>query len=308
MATCIWISTSDNSFSTAANWSTGAVPVAGDTIVFDGTGTAAMTGGLNQSAVAFAAIYCNQANAAQIGSLSAAGVAAYFQHAAPLVFIGQRSGNGSPAGSSLILMDSGATACTYTIADSASTAAVNANLPPIQLKGTALTLNGTGGNVGIAVRAGETSTLALGAVTSGQTGKTVQSPSLYLGQGVTVTTLRVDTGYVLSRATNTEATVTVTGGTYDYQGTGAHTTLSVNAGGTAYYSGTGTITTLNNSGTFDRTRDGRTVTITNTNLYAGAKFLLDNGVSGSTVRTNPPVLQQCGMADVAFSSPAGDLI
>lgn len=308
MAVATWISTSSTDFNVTGNWSTGAVPIAGDTVVFDGTGTAALTTNADQHTVAFAAIYCNQASAAQLGGLTTAGVATYFQHAAPVVFIGQRTGSGSPAGSNLILMDSGSTACVYTIADSASTAAVNANLPPIQLKGTALTLNLTGGNAGLGVRAGETATLASGNVTSGATGRTVQSPSLYLGQGVTVTALRMDTGTCLNRATNTVAAATINGGTYDYQGTGAHTTLTVNAPGTAYYSGTGTITTLNLSGTFDRTRDGRTVTITNANLYRGAALLLDNGVSGSTVRTNAPALIQCGMGAITFSSPAGDLI
>ena len=308
MAIAVWISTSSGDFNTAANWATGAVPIAGDTIIFDGTGTAALTTNLNQSAVAFAAIYVNQANTAQIGTLSAAGVATYFQHAAPLVYIGQKSGGTGGSGASLVLMNSGATSCAYTIADSASIAAVNSTLPPVQLLGTALTLNMTGGSAGVAVRASETATVASAIVTSGKTGSTVASPSLYLGQGVTVTALTVDTGSVLNRATNTITAATINGGTYDYQGTGAHTTLSVNGTGTCYYSGTGTITTLNLSGTFDRTRDGRTVTITNTNLYDGAKFLLDNGVAGSTVRTNAPQLKQISMQDVTFSSPVGDLI
>jgi len=310
MATCIWISTSSNDFNTAANWSSGSVPVAGDTVVFNGTGTAALTTNINQSTVAFAAIFIEQANAAQIGSLTTGGVATYFQHAAPNVYIGQQTGNGSPTGSQLVLLDSGATSCAYAIYDSANSTAVNAFLPPIQIKGSALTLDITGGNVGLAVRAGETATATINISQGG--GVTVSSPALYLGTGVTLSSLKQDAGYVLNRTSNTVTAATINGGTYEYQGTGAHTTLTVSANsnntGICYYSGTGTITTLNLDGQFNRTRDGRTVTITNTTLSSGFSLFLDNGVSGSTVFTNKPTLSGCSMSDGTFTTPIGDLV
>src|ERR1700730_17663763 len=98
MVTVICVSTVSGGFNVTGNWSTGVVPVAGDTIIFNGTGTAALTTNLNQSGVAFAAIYVDQTSTAQIGTLTAAGVATYFQHAAPGVYIGQSNGGGSPPG------------------------------------------------------------------------------------------------------------------------------------------------------------------------------------------------------------------
>jgi hypothetical protein len=307
MAICVWISTSSNDFNVTGNWSTGSVPTTGDTIIFNGTGTAAVTTNLNQSSVVFGPIYIDQANTAQIGTLSAAGVAAYFQHASANVYIGGQTGQGSPAGSQLILLDSGSTSCTYAIYDSAASSAVNVYLPPIQIKGSALTIDATGGTVAVAARASETATTASLSIAKGA-GKTVNTPSVYLGQGVTVTALTMDFGSLISRVTSTVTAAIVNGGTYTYTGTGAHTALTIGSSGTVYYSGTGTITTLSNAGQFDRTQDARSVTITNTTLFKGAKFNLDNGKAGSTVRTNPPSLSGCSMQDVTFTSPVGDLI
>lgn len=306
MAITRWISTSSGDFTANANWSSGTAPGAGDTAVFDGTGTAAVTTNLNQSAVAFAAIIIYQANAVQIGTITA-GVAAYLQHAAPLVYIGQRTGaTGSPSGSQLLLLASGATTCTYAIYDSANSSAGNVYLPPIQITGSAVTIDMSGGSAGLAVRAGETATATIAMAKGGAL--TVPTPTLYLGPGVTTTAIKMDFGNTLSAVTNTVASAIINGGTYEYQGSGAHTALGVNGSATCFYSGTGTITALTCAGKFDRTRDGRTVTITNTTLYKGASYLLDNGSSGSTVRTNPPVLSGCSMQDVTFSSPTGDLI
>lgn len=301
-----WISTSSGDFNVTGNWSTGVVPVATDTIVLDGTGTAALTTNLNQSSVAFAAIYIDQANTAQIGTLSAAGVAVYLQHAAPLVFIGSKTGQGTPTGSSLLLLDSGATTATYAIYDSAASSAVNPYLPPIQIKGSALTISGSGGNVALAARASETATATISMVAG--SGQTVKTPNLYLGIGVTVTAIAMNTGTCLNRGTHTVTAATINGGVYTYTGSGAHTAISTAKGATVQYSGTGTITALSNAGTFSHTQDGRSITITNSTLYSGCSFLLDNGVAGSTVLTNPPALVGCSMGDITFSSPDGVLI
>src|SRR4051812_19799924 len=102
-----WISTSDNSFSTAANWSGTTVPVTGDTIIFDGTGTADLTAGLNQSAMTGVTLIITHANAAKIGT-DAAGVATYFQIGASSCSIGRNDG-GSGSGSQLVLLDFGST-------------------------------------------------------------------------------------------------------------------------------------------------------------------------------------------------------
>lgn len=309
MATNTWIATGaagqDNSFSTGANWSTGSAPGAGDTVIFDGTGTSAMTGALDQHTIAFALIIIYQSAVNLIGNIVGA-TRTYFQHAAPLVLIGQRTGFGQPTGSQLLMLDSGGTTCTYAIYDSSNQAAITTTLPPIQLKGTVLTVDMSGGAAGIAVGNGEVSTLVSLTLSLGNSGsnQTVSPPQCYIAPGVTVTAMAVNAGTVLDQRTHACTAATINGGTYTYQGTGATTTLTINSGvqsnGYVYYSGTGTITTLNNSGTFDHSQDGRQVTITNSNAYSGATFNLNNGVAGSTVFTNSTALVSCSVQDLTI--------
>lgn len=310
MATITWIATGaagqDNSFSTGANWSTGSAPGAGDVVVFDGTGTSNLTGALNQSAVAFTSIIIYQSNIAQIGNIVGS-TRSYLQHAAPLVYIGQRTGFGQPTGSQLLMLDSGSTACVYAIFDSSNQAAIITTLPPIQLKGTAMTVDMNGGSAGVAVAPSEVSTVTL-TMSQGNSGtnQTVSPPTMYFGPGVTATAVSMNAGYTLDQRTHTCTSAIINGGTYEYQGTGATTTLTTNAGtganGIVYYSGTGTITTLNVSGTFDRSRDGRTVTVTNTNVYSGATINLNNGILASTVFSNTPAFVQCSVQDCTIST------
>lgn len=186
--------------------------------------------------------------------------------------------------------------------DSAGTS-TDTRFPPIQLKGVSVTHNQSGGKAGYAVRTSETSS---GTFNLAKGSATVPA-SLYLGQGVTATAVTCNGASVQSRSDNTHTAVTVTGAgaIYDYNGTGAHTTLTVGKSAIAYYSGSGSITDLNIIGTFDRTRDTRAITITNTNLYAGCAVLLDNGKASSTTRTNKN-LKQCGMGDVTITTPIGE--
>jgi hypothetical protein len=316
MATIIWISAGgagqDGSFNTAANWSTGVVPgtATSDTVVFDGTGTTDLTTGLDQHAPAhaFVAFVVYQANTCNIGTISGS-TRTYLQHNAPSVTIGQRQGSGFPTGSTLLMFDSAANACTYTIFDSANQSAILTNLPPIQLKGTALTIDSSGGNFGVCCGAAETSTVASCTTSLNASGNLTTSPAnVFFGAGTTLTVLSMNAGTCLDQRTHTGSTITISSGaTYTYQGTGATTTLTINNGGYVYYSGTGTITTLNETGRFDRSQDGGSVTITNWNIYFGASINLANGVSGSTIRTNSPSLLGCAMQDITIQTNTGEL-
>lgn len=232
--------------------------------------------------------------------------AVYLQHASPLVNVGQTQGDGSPTGSPLLMFNSNAVTCTYNVRDSASSATDDATLPPVRIKGSAVTLNQTGGNVGVAVYGGETATLAAAKLTKGD-GEIEPEPSLFLGPGVTVTAMTVLAGEVLSRSNLTCTAVSVFGGSYEITGTGGHTTASVYGEGTVYYSGTGTIQTLNVGGTFDRTRDTRNLTITDLVLFKGFNLQLNNGALNSTIVTNTITASGCSNQDGTIVAVTGEI-
>jgi hypothetical protein len=312
MASYTWISNTASSFDTVTNWlkddgTNAAKPGNGDTVIFSAQGVGSVTSGLSQTAVTFTEIILEQGYTGSIGvAQSGVTAAVYLTHAAPKVTIGTQTGDGDPTGAALVQMNSGATTCTYHVFDSASTATADTTLPPIRIKGSAITVNMSGGNVGVAVYGGETATTAAITMTKGD-GQVEPEPSLYLGIGTTVTSLKMGAGAVLSRAGQTVSAAIVNGGTFEHTGAGACTALSVYGEGVAYYAG-GTITTLNLGGTFDRTKDARAVTITNTNLYKGFNLQLNNGVTLSTVFTNRPAVVGGGNQDGTIVSVPGELI
>lgn len=302
MATKYWISTSSTSFNTAANWSDTAAPANGDTLVFNSLGTASCTTNLSTSLTTITLIV-EKSYTGNIGVLSGA-TATYLVLDGGTLYAEQTTGQGGPTGSPLIMVNFGSTAAVANIYDSSSTSA-STYYPPIILKGTSLTVNQFGGSAAIAPFPGETSTLTAAKIAKGVS-PSVQ-PNLFLGAGVTTTLLTATTGTILNRAGQTQTAVTLSGDAkYTYDGTGAHTTLTTNAGSYCTYAGTGTITTLNNSGTFDREKDTRALTITNTNLYAGCSFLLNNGVASSTTRTNAVAFVACGIQDINATMPPGE--
>ncbi len=299
MATKFWISTSSTSFNTAANWSDAAAPVNNDTLVFNALGTANVETNLS-TVLTGITIIKEKSYVGQIGVLTATAQTYLVLDGGTAYLENTTGGDGS--GSPLLMLNFGTTAATVFTYDSASTA-TNSNYPPIILKGTVLTVHQSGGIVGVGVLPGEAATGTFRLVN----GQSAIRPELFLGSNVTTTALTANFGTVRSRVNNTVTAATLDGDQtqYIYDGTGAHTTLTVGEGSTAIYAGTGTITTLNLTGTFDRTRDGRALTITTTNLYDNAAFLLDNGVSASTTRSTVNLIQ-CGMQDISVSTPSGE--
>ncbi len=299
-----WKSTSSTSFTTAGNWSDGNAPGNGDTLIFNSLGTANVETDLS-TALTTVTVIVEQSYQGRIGTLSSAGVAAYLVLDGGTLIVGQNTGGSSSGqGSPLVLVDFGSTTATATIYDSASTS-YNAYYPPIMVKGSSLNLVQYGGKVGIAPLTAETATLVTGKLSKGANPGI--GANLYLGRGTTVTAMNAGTGTILNRSSNTTVTTVLSGdSSYTYDGSGAHTTLTVNTGAKAIYSGTGTVTTLNLNGTFDRTKDGRALTLTTTNLYRGANFLLDNGVGTSTTRSTVNLVQ-CAIQELgALTLPAGE--
>lgn len=299
MATKYWISTSSTTFSGAANWSTNTVPANSDEIVFNHLGTADCNAGFNTTLTGII-LRKEKSYTGNIGLLSGT-TATYFTLDGGTAYLEQETGSQSGSGSPLLMLDFGTTAGVCNIYDSSSTSA-NTYYPPILVKGTALTLHQGGGQVGVAVRPGETATGTFRVFA----GSGSISPQLYLGPGSTVTAISANSGTISNRSDNTITAVTLDGNaTYEYDGTGAHTTLSVYGDAKCKYAGTGIVTTLNLAGEFDRSEDTRTITLTTTNCYTGARFIADNGLAASTVRSTFNLVGT-SIQDVTVELPVGE--
>lgn len=300
MATKTWISTSSTSFTTAANWSDNAAPANGDTLIFNGQGTANVATNLSTTLTGLTLIV-EKSYGGQIGVLSGS-TATYLVIDGGTLHVGQQSGQGSPTGSSLVMVNFGSTAGTAYVYDSASTGA-STYYPPVILKGTALTLFQTGGSVGVAPLTGETATLTAATISKGPGSV---APTLYLGSGVTQTLVTAKNGTVFSRSAQTAATTTISGdATYRTEGSGAHTTINCHGNGKVLYGCTGTITTLNLSGEFNTEQYPQGFTITDRNFSKGARFFGDNGRSASMTFTNAYTLDNCAIQDVHLRLPTG---
>jgi hypothetical protein len=299
MATKFWKSTSDTSFNTAGNWSDTAAPANGDTLIFDYRGTASVTTNLGTILTGIT-IRKMRSYTGQIGVLSGS-TATYLVLDGGTVYYEQETGQGSPTGSNLCLINFGSTAGVVYLFDSADESS-NVYLPPLLLKGTDVTVYQSGGSFGFAALTGETGTLTALRIADGAPNV---APNVYIGPGATVTLIEADLGTILSQSSNTTAAAKIAGTTlYKYEGSGAHTTLSIDEDGQCLHEGAGAITTLNLSGTFTR-RGTASLTITNANLYEGYTLDIDNGAPGSTVFTNAPAHVRCSHQDGKIIAPVG---
>lgn len=280
MGTKFWISTSSTSFNTGANWSDNAAPSNNDVLIFNGVGTANCSSNLS-TVLTGVTVIVEPGYTGYIGNVSGA-TADYLVLDGGTLKMPRTGGAAgtSSAGSQRVMIDFGSTAAVVYIETSNSTGA-ESFYPPVMVKGTSITATVLGGNVGFAVRPGDAATLASLRVAK----QTSSAPYVFLGAGVTLTDGVFDAGNILSKAENTATTIRVGGATYEYTGTGAHTTLHLDAG-KAIYSGTGTLTTANVRGYLDLSQDPRAKTITTANTYRGSTINADNGVPGGVVFTN----------------------
>lgn len=312
MPTKYWISTSisgsGSNFATAANWSDNAVPLSGDTLIFNHLGTASVLGGLTTLATNTATVIIKEKSyVGSIGSISGA-TWSYLTLDGLTLYYEQTTGQGAPSGSPLCLINGGTNNATVANVYDSSSQSSQIYYPPLILKGgtntgAALTLNQSGGSVALGAEPGAHVSGSYRIIKGQGVGV---PPKLYMGSAVYTTALTAETGSILNRSDVTQTAVTIDGDSvYDFLGTGAHTTLTVGEGARARHRGTGTITTLNVMGEFDRTSESRALTITTTNLYNGGKLLLDNGVSASVTRTNKNFVQ-CGIQDVTISLPLAE--
>jgi trimeric autotransporter adhesin len=290
-------SSGPNNWDVAANWSTGAVPITGDTVFIEDTG-ANIKYGLNQSAVTLAVLNLPASFTGDGGlpETNTGGSASYLEYRPQYLQIGAtiiNVGDGPGQGSSRLKIDTGSVATTINVRQTA--AGAEPNLEALQWKGTnaANVVNVLRGSVAIAGYGGDVATVAtltVGFVTSQGTDATVRC-----GAGATLTTINQNGGTL---ETNSGATTILKGAGSLTLNSGNVTTLT-DDNGTSVYKGTGAIATVNvgSGATLDFSQDMRARTVTTLNLYEGSTL---NDPFGTVVFTNPIHLLRCRIGDVTM--------
>lgn len=269
----LWIGL-DGNYGTAGNWNPANAPIAADHVRLP-AGAKAITAGLNQSAIAIGdfiveAGFTDQA----IGVAQTPSTLASYLQIDPDKF--EFAGSGTKGA----YIDLGAAAIQAQILDSPIAQA--AGLFGLYLKGSALTvLNLVRGSVALAGLFTETSSVTTARVLG-------TNSRLFLGSGVTITTLEVFGGEVIVNCAVTN--LIVWGGKVTSWGAGAITTADL-YGGDSIFNSTGTITTLNSrGGNADFQQSGAARTVTFVNAYPGGQILVNKNAvtftNGITAQEN----------------------
>jgi hypothetical protein len=208
----------------------------------------------------------------------------YLQIKATAVNIGYNYGPGSPAGSGRIKLDLGSTASTVTIDNTGTN--TDTNKPTVRIKANSATtvIRVRKGKVGIAFESGETTTI--GSITVSYVSQPSSDADVFIGAGVTLTTLTKTGGDVVLNCAATTVSSSDSG-TLITAGSGAITTLNAK-GGTVTPNSTGTIGTLNinTAGTVDFTKSAAARTVTTLKLDAGGVLKYDPGIVTITNKVN----------------------
>ena len=277
-------STTTSNWGTGTNWSTGSACVSTDTAILTNSNVD-INAGLSVSAVVLNEFRTYMDYAANVGTITD-----YLNVGGSLFNIGFPSINVVGNGSRRMNINAATSSAVFNIYGTGSTAADPA-MTPVRLLGTSLVVNCFGGISGAALLESETASIA--------TLNILQNATMIYGDGVTATTSKVYAGNLNSYSKNTHTAVTVDGnGVFNKYGVGAITALTIGSNAKSTYF-SGTVATLNLTGTIDF--GGATVTLTNTNLYRGARLLNGENVTF----TNPFALINCGLKDVTIDLGIG---
>jgi hypothetical protein len=260
----------------AANWSPSGVPADADDVYIENNSVDILYG-LNQTAIELTSLNIAASYTGKIGLPNINGT--YREYREKYLVIGATTinvGYGDGAGSGRIKINCEAEATTLNVSKTGPPA--EQGVPALLFVGTEATnvLNVTEGNVGVAIEAGQTSTLAT--VRCGFEQSVSSDVTLRLGSGCTLTTINQSGGALEINSAFT--TLNKLDGTTIINGVGTKTTISVD-GGSLVYNSTGTITTLTvgSGGKVDFGQDQRAKTVTNkVNLYEDSTLLDPNGV------------------------------
>jgi len=244
------------------NWDTGALPGAGaGENVYIENADAEILYGLDQSGIAntLDSLNVGLSFTGKIGYDGASGFAgSYLQIKATAIKIGYNYTGGSPSGSSLVMIDSGATASAITVEGSGLSASQIKQSIRLLANNASTNINVLKGSVGVAQDVGETATIGILFLSYSASRST--DANVIVGEGVTLTTLTKNAGTCYLGCAVT--TVNNDFGSLNTFGEGAITTLNMN-GGVVSLSSSGTITTLNIIGgiaDFAKSLTARTVT------------------------------------------------
>lgn len=285
----------------AGNWVGGSLPADGDTVVFSGSNVDVLYG-LDLNAVTPAAIFIDSTYTGRIGlpqynTQGGVSFAEYRDRYLKFCNSGDATntsvviGAGNGPGSGRINLDCGTGQATVLVKRTAPSS--DPNLPAFKFLGSHASNSVTvqRGTVGVAFEGGSTATVAVLNVgfISNELGDSIVS----CGTGVTLTTINVSGGLLTTRSAIT--TLNITGGVVEHL-SGAVTNLTVEQG-TVSYQSSGTVTNLKvgDGGVFDCRASMAGRTVTNLELYSGARW---HDPSGTVTATNGYDFIRCTPAEV----------
>jgi hypothetical protein len=289
-------------WSVADNWSDGAIPGAGDTVIFSDN-TINVCFGLDQNALAINDIFIEQTYTGKIGLDRTALVTSadgetldltkaeyredFLRIDVDAIEIGKHVGTGTAIGSQRIKIDNTSTGASTTKVFSTANTGAETNLPPVRLKYNSTTADIfiRGGSVGIANdEPNETAIIGdlyLNGVNS----------NVFCGDGCQIQTVVQTNGRSLIQSTTTILSIALLNGVMQTEGDFTATTIDLEDG-TLYpnhiKSAGVAITTLNvNGGLVDFTRTSVLRTVTNVNLKVGASIRVNSDIVTMTNFNDP---------------------
>lgn len=272
----------------AANFSTGSLPVDGDTVYFENSDVDVLYE-LDQSSIDLAALYIAQSFTGKIGLpyFNASGYVEYRTRYLTLTADTVNIGYGEGSGSGRILLSLGNNATVLNISNTGG--AIEQGVPAVVVQGHAsatYTFVILKGSLGVATELSQVCVID---------SITVADGTVTLGSGCTLTTVAMAGGTLATYVGAT--TLTVTGGTATHFA-GAIATLTID-GGTVYYRSTSTITTLKvgTDATIDFTQDPNARTVTTTTIQASSKIVDTNK---TVTWTNGIALDRCSLDEVTI--------
>lgn len=290
----------------AANWSDGSIPANADNVIIEGI-SGNILWGLDQSGVTLASLTIRKTFTGKLGLDGRTFATArngdnpetskqeyrttYLHIGYDRADVGQHVGSGVPSGSSRIKLRNAKSGASTTVVHDTASAPAETGFPAVRLlaahASADIVVRGAPAGVGIAMdEAGETSTVGAVSVSAG---------ALYIGPGVTLTSLSQSGGTCTLQAAATVSAVNVTDGTLITEGNFTITTLNAK-GGTVFpnniKSGGNAITTLNLEGARVDGRQSREARTWDTVNPDSGTLIVDDAVVTITTMDAPAGVRQ----------------
>ncbi len=274
--TAVTASAGPNDWSTALNWSAGAVPVSTDDVYIENTSVDILYG-LDQNAVTLTSLNIALSYTGKIGlpDYSTSGGSTYYEYRVKSLTISATAckiGYGDGQGSGRIRINLGSNASAVYVSGTGSSA--DQGIPALLIQGShaSNTLDATQGTIGLAIGVGETAQFPI--IRIGSESSPSTDVTLISGSGVTLGTIKQSGGNVTVASAVT--TWTKTGGNSTQTDTATLGTLTQDGQATHFWQSSGTLTAGTIRGeqsVLDCSRDLRTRTATNLTVTGGAQLL-----------------------------------